>query len=62
MEEVIVQVELTEPQAWGLAQMVKRLGWLDLRPVAVDAAEIRIMLTALERVRQALENVGYAPR
>jgi hypothetical protein len=62
MEEVIVQVELTDAQAWGLAQMVKRLGWLDLRPVAVDAAEIRIMLTALERLRQALENVGYAPR
>ncbi len=62
MEEVNVQLELTEPQAWALAQMVKRLGWLDLRPVAVDAAEIRIMLTALERLRQALENVGYAPR
>jgi len=62
MEELIVQVELTDAQAWALAQMVKRLGWLDLRPVAVDAAEIRIMLTALERVRQALENVGYAPR
>ena len=63
MEELVtVAVELDAEQAWALAQLVKRIGWAECRSLAEDEAQTRLMIEATERVRQALAEVGYAPR
>ena len=62
MEHVVAQLELSFEQAWALAQLVKRIGWSECRSLAEDEAQTRLMIEAVERVRQALAEVGYAPR
>ena len=63
MEELVtVHIELDAEQAWALAQLLKRIGWADCRSLAEDQAQTRLMIEATERVRQALAEVGYAPR
>jgi len=62
MEQVTVQVELSDEQAWALAQLLKRLGYSDCRGLAQDDNEAWLMMLAAERVRQALTEAGYAPR
>jgi len=59
---VQITVELTIEQAQALAQFLKRVGWSEIRQNAVDDVEAFIMRDALGQVRQALEEVGYAPR
>ncbi|MBS0446663.1 MAG: hypothetical protein JSR59_12025 [Proteobacteria bacterium] len=63
MEHIItISVELDVEQAWALAQFLKRIGWSDCRSLAEDDAQTRLMLEALEQVRQALADNGCAPR
>lgn len=62
MEQVQVQLQLPGEQAWALAQLLKRLGYTDCRGLAQDDDEAWLMMLAAERVRQALAEVGYAPR
>jgi len=62
MEQITVQVLLSDEQAWALAQLLKRLGYSDCRGLAIDDNEAWLMMVAAERVRQALAEVGYAPR
>jgi len=62
MEQITVQVLLSDEQAWALAQLLKRLGYSDCRGLAQDDNEAWLMMVAAERVRQALAEVGYAPR
>lgn len=62
MEQVIVKVELNGAQAWALAQLLKRIGWSDCRPLAEDEEQASLMIQAAERVRRALAEAGYAPR
>lgn len=63
MQELItIRVELEPEQAWALAQLVKRIGWVDCRALAEDEQQTRLMIDATERVRQALAEAGYAPR
>ena len=62
MEQITVQVPLSDEQAWALAQLLKRLGYSDCRGLALDDNEAWLMMVAAERVRQALAEVGYAPR
>lgn len=59
---VTVRVELDGEQAWALAQLLKRIGFSDCRSLAQDDTEARLMIVATERVRQALAQVGIAPR
>ena len=56
------QVELSDQQAWALAQLLKRMGWSDWRALAVDDDEARRMRDACEQLRQELTYQGYAPR
>jgi hypothetical protein len=53
---------LTEPQAYALAELCKRIGWADVRSNAVDDHEARLMLIAIERVRGGLEQAGVTVR
>lgn len=57
-----IEVELPDEQAWALAEFLKRLGFSDVRPLAVDEREAYDMIYANEKVRQALAEAGYAPR
>ena len=59
---VQITVELTIEQAEALAQFVKRVGFSEFRQNAVDDVEAYTMRDAVDQVRKALEEVGYAPR
>ncbi|WP_347988683.1 hypothetical protein [Methylomonas sp. AM2-LC] len=55
-------VLLTDQEVWDLAQYFKRTGFSDYRSNAVDEAEAYRMLSAGEKIRNALAELGYAPR
>lgn len=55
-------VELTDAEAWHLAQFLKRAGFSDFRTNAQDDDEAYAMRDAADRVRVALAEAGYAPR
>ena len=59
---VSLTVELTDAEAWNLAQCLKRVGFSDFRTNAQDDQEAYAMRDAADRVRVALAEVGYAPR
>jgi dissimilatory sulfite reductase (desulfoviridin) alpha/beta subunit len=59
---LLIAVELSEIQAEALAQFVKRVGFSEFRQNAVDDAEAYTMRDAVDRVRKALGEAGYAPR
>lgn len=59
---VTLTVELTDAEAWNLAQFLKRVGFSDFRTNAQDDQEAYAMRDAADRVRVALADVGYAPR
>ncbi|MGE0853596.1 MAG: hypothetical protein AB7O44_28950 [Hyphomicrobiaceae bacterium] len=59
---VTLAVELTDAQAWNLAQFLKRVGFSDFRTNAQDDEEAYAMRDAADRVRVALAEAGYAPR
>ncbi len=59
---VALRVELTDAEAWNLAQFLKRVGFSDFRTNAQDDAEAYAMRDAADRVRVALAEAGYAPR
>jgi hypothetical protein len=59
---VRLEVELTDAQAWNLAQFVKRVGFSDVRTNAVDKDEAYAMLEAIDVLAKALRDAGYAPR
>lgn len=63
MEQLVeVQIALKPAQALALAQFVKRVGWSEIRQNAVDDAEADLMVEAINKLMQALAEVGYAPR
>ena len=62
MENVTLHIELSDENAWALAQFLKRLGFSDCRALAVSEEEAWQMIRAAEAVRAALAGQGYAPR
>ena len=60
--EIIVTIELTDQEAWDLAQFFKRVGFTDYRSNAIDDAEAYRMLAAGEKFRKTLAMHGYQPR
>ena len=57
-----ITVELTDDQAWALAQFLKRVGWQEWRANAVDDAEAYQMREACEAMQRALAEAGNNPR
>ena len=53
---------LPEVQAEALAQFCKRVGWSEMRDCAIDDAEAYEIRNALDKLRNALADVGFAPR
>ena len=56
------QVELSDEQAWALAQWLKRAGYSDWRALAASEQEARQMQDAARQLRQELTFQGYEPR
>jgi len=54
--------ELTDEEALALAQLVKRIGWSELRDNAVDDEEAYTMRSAVAKLQSVLAGAGYAPR
>lgn len=57
-----LDINITEKQAWAIAQVLKRIGFSDYRQLSYDDAEAYAALTAGEAIREALAVNGYAPR
>jgi hypothetical protein len=57
-----IVLELSDAQAWAFAQLLKRSTLDDYRAHAVSQDEAYEMSAAGEAIRQALAQVGYAPR
>jgi hypothetical protein len=56
------EVILTEDEALALAQFLKRLGFANAAECAVSTDEAYTIISATERLRRAMAEVGYAPR
>ena len=59
---VSVLTELSDAQALALAQLVKRVGWQEVRSNAVNDDEAYLMKDALASLQRSLADCGYAPR
>jgi hypothetical protein len=59
---VTIQIELTDEEAWQLAQFCKRVTFSDIRNRATSDDETYLMIWALDKVRKQLAEKGYAPR
>ena len=59
---VTITVELTDTEAWELAQFLKRVGWSEWRNNATSDDEAYLMRDGCEKVQRALAQVGFAPR
>jgi hypothetical protein len=53
---------LPESQAEALAEFCKRVGWSEMRDCAVDDAEAYEIRAAIDGLRAALADAGFAPR
>jgi hypothetical protein len=54
--------DLTNDEAYALAQMCKRLIWEDFQKLSANAAERDAMDLARIKLRRALAEGGYDPR
>lgn len=62
MANVDVTVQLSGIEAWDLAQFLKRVGFDQFYVNAQDTDEAYRMMFAAKKVRNALAEVGFAPR
>lgn len=61
-KRIKVAFELTEDEAWHLAQFLKRQIFDDFQSKAQGKEEAYAMRDSAEKVRDALAEAGYAPR
>ena len=59
---VILTLNLPSVQAEALSQLVKRIGWTELRQNAKDDQEASDMRSALQALQNELARQGYDPR
>lgn len=60
--EIFFMIQLSDQEAWDLAQFLKRTGFADFRSHAVDDEEAYRMQSAAEKVKSNLVAMGYDPR
>ena len=58
----LIQVQLSDEQAWALAEFLKRMAFNQWRALAADDQEAQQMQDAGQHLRQALAEQGFAPR
>jgi hypothetical protein len=59
---ITLAVELSEELANALAQLVKRVGFSEMRSNAVNYFEAYLIRDAIDRVRVGRVNAGFSPR
>jgi len=57
-----LQLEITEDDAWDLANFLKRITYSGVRECAQDDAEAYRMLSGIYAVQKALNEEGLNPR
>jgi hypothetical protein len=62
MKLKIVLDDLTEDEAWALAQMCKRMIWDDFKRLSANRSEHDDMDCATHKLRRALAEAGVEPR
>lgn len=55
-------VEMSDNEAWELAQFLKRASWEQFRQCAVDDEEANVIRDAVVRLEAVLKEAGYASR
>uniref|UniRef100_UPI0036D8DBCA DUF7706 family protein n=1 Tax=Photorhabdus sp. RM322S TaxID=3342825 RepID=UPI0036D8DBCA len=60
--EHLQDIQLTHIEALALAQLVKRLNWVEIRACAVNDEEAYQIKDAIAKLQSALAYRGYAPR
>lgn len=58
---VTITLEISDEQAEALAQVCKRLCWVDARTLAVDDQEAKAIIGGTRILRGALADEGYEP-
>jgi hypothetical protein len=61
-EIIRVELELPDPEALALAELVKRITWKAMRECSANEDECYRIRSAVEKLRRALAGAGYAPR
>lgn len=61
-EAMIIDIDITEKQTDALSQVLKRIGYTDIRALSQDDAEAYDAQYSLEQIRQSLIKQGYNPR
>ena len=59
---VDVRAEMEEHEALALAQLLKRIGYQEIRANAVDDEEAETMIRAIYKAQKGLEEAGFSPR
>lgn len=59
---MLIDLALSDAEAWAMAEFLKRAGYSDYRTLAVDEQEAYAMRDAGEKLRTVLAEQGYAPR
>jgi len=54
--------ELSDAQAWALAELCKRITFADCKSNAIDDEEAHQMIAAIDRLAEALAKAGYVTR
>lgn len=62
MAQITIDAELTDKEAWALAQFLKRISWDEVRRNAVSDDDAHVMLDALGKVRNGVNRAGFDPR
>jgi DNA-binding MarR family transcriptional regulator len=62
MDEIVVDVILTEDQAEALAEMAKRFSRDDAKRLSADEVEEQSMIEGVNALSKALANAGFNPR
>ena len=57
-----IKFEIEENQAAALSQMLKRIGFSEIRKLSTSEEETYEAQNALESIRKALAEAGYNPR
>lgn len=55
-------LELSNEQAWALAELAKRIGWTELRQLSASDSECETMQAAVAKLGKELSEQGFESR
>lgn len=61
-ESVKITLQLSDDEAWALAELCKRIGWTELRALSKDNTECILMQDAIAKLCLELSANGISPR